>query len=166
MSLANIKRKDQGFTIVELLIVVVVIAVLAAITIVSYNGITGRANKAAAQAAVATFQKKAELFAADGTTGKYPVAGTDLSGATTDKSFFLQASAFDYITTTTTLTANNGTSKVNVRKCAASGTSQAAITSANITGLRIYSWDYDTGAMQSDANATNIGVTTVCPAAA
>ena len=33
----------QGFTIVELLIVVVVIAILAAITIVSYNGITQRA---------------------------------------------------------------------------------------------------------------------------
>jgi prepilin-type N-terminal cleavage/methylation domain-containing protein len=35
---------DEGFTIVELLIVVVVIAILAAITIVSYNGITNRAN--------------------------------------------------------------------------------------------------------------------------
>ena len=34
----------QGFTIVELLIVVVVIAILAAITIVSYNGITARAR--------------------------------------------------------------------------------------------------------------------------
>ena len=34
----------QGFTIVELLIVIVVIAILAAITIVSYNGITNSAN--------------------------------------------------------------------------------------------------------------------------
>jgi prepilin-type N-terminal cleavage/methylation domain-containing protein len=33
----------QGFTIVELLIVVIVIAILAAITIVAYNGITNRA---------------------------------------------------------------------------------------------------------------------------
>lgn len=39
----------SGFTIVELLIVVVVIAILASITVVSYNGITGRANDAAVQ---------------------------------------------------------------------------------------------------------------------
>jgi prepilin-type N-terminal cleavage/methylation domain-containing protein len=39
------KQKTDGFTIVELLIVVVVIAILAAITIVSYNGIQARANE-------------------------------------------------------------------------------------------------------------------------
>lgn len=37
-------KNSQGFTIVELLIVIVVIAILAAITIVSYNGITARAR--------------------------------------------------------------------------------------------------------------------------
>jgi len=37
----------QGFTIVELLIVIVVIAILAAITIVSYNGVTQRARETA-----------------------------------------------------------------------------------------------------------------------
>lgn len=36
--------RTNGFTIVELLIVVVVIAILAAITIVSYNGISDRAK--------------------------------------------------------------------------------------------------------------------------
>jgi prepilin-type N-terminal cleavage/methylation domain-containing protein len=43
------RQKTDGFTIVELLIVVVVIAILAAITIVSYNGIQARANDAAAK---------------------------------------------------------------------------------------------------------------------
>lgn len=38
------KRTINGFTIVELLIVIVVIAVLAAITIVSFNGIQARAK--------------------------------------------------------------------------------------------------------------------------
>lgn len=38
------QRNRQGFTIVELLIVVVVIATLAAITIISYNGITEAAK--------------------------------------------------------------------------------------------------------------------------
>ena len=42
--LVRTKSIAKGFTIVELLIVIVVIAILAAITIVSYNGIQGRAN--------------------------------------------------------------------------------------------------------------------------
>lgn len=43
------RLQQKGFTIVELLIVVVVIAILAAITIVSYNGIKDRADRAAMQ---------------------------------------------------------------------------------------------------------------------
>lgn len=40
-------KNKNGFTIVELLIVIVVIAILATITIVSYNGVTGRAKSVA-----------------------------------------------------------------------------------------------------------------------
>jgi prepilin-type N-terminal cleavage/methylation domain-containing protein len=43
----GVVKNKQGFTIVELLIVVVVIAILAAITIVSYNGINNRAQVSA-----------------------------------------------------------------------------------------------------------------------
>lgn len=50
--------KKQGFTIVELLIVVVVIAILAAISIVAYNGITNRAKESAAQSEAAQAAKK------------------------------------------------------------------------------------------------------------
>lgn len=38
--------RDEGFTIVELLIVIIVIAILAALTIVSYNGVVARAIEA------------------------------------------------------------------------------------------------------------------------
>jgi prepilin-type N-terminal cleavage/methylation domain-containing protein len=55
----------NGFTIVELLIVVVVIAVLAAITIVSYNGITQRAKAAVAQGAVDQAVKKLAIATLD-----------------------------------------------------------------------------------------------------
>lgn len=43
----NIKSKERGFTIVELLVVIVIIGILAAITIVSYTGVTAKANTAA-----------------------------------------------------------------------------------------------------------------------
>jgi general secretion pathway protein G len=39
------KTNQLGFTIVELLVVIVVIGILAAITIVSYTGITAKANE-------------------------------------------------------------------------------------------------------------------------
>lgn len=46
------KQKQQGFTIVELLIVIVVIGILAAITIVAYNGVQTRAENNKTSAAV------------------------------------------------------------------------------------------------------------------
>lgn len=54
-------RRDNGFTIVELLIVVVVIAILASITIVSFNGIKQRAEISAAQSDLTTTSKKLEI---------------------------------------------------------------------------------------------------------
>jgi prepilin-type N-terminal cleavage/methylation domain-containing protein len=38
------QKRQSGFTIVELLIVIVVIGILAAITIVSFNGVTAKAK--------------------------------------------------------------------------------------------------------------------------
>lgn len=63
-------KKQKGFTIVELLIVVVVIAILAAITIVSYNGITGRAKESAAKSDTANAIKSLEIFKV--TNSRYP----------------------------------------------------------------------------------------------
>ena len=90
-------KKQPGFTIVELLIVIVVIGILAAITIVAYNGIQQRAQAATAQsdlegaakqlamdqvttsaypATVALANSGAGLKASPGTTYQYAVNNT------------------------------------------------------------------------------------------
>lgn len=58
-------KQKQGFTIVELLIVIVVIAILAAVTIVAYTGIQNRAKNSGAQTAVSQAVKKIQLYAVD-----------------------------------------------------------------------------------------------------
>ena len=62
---SNIKAKNKGFTIVELLVVIVVIGILAAITIVSYVGITARANTQANKANAASVVASLEAGYAD-----------------------------------------------------------------------------------------------------
>ena len=58
-------RYKNGFTIVELLIVIVVIAILAAITILAYNGIQNRASDAAVQNDITSLMKKVQLDQVD-----------------------------------------------------------------------------------------------------
>lgn len=156
MSFTDIKTKNQGFTIVELLIVVVVIAILAAITIVSYNGITNRANASSAKSTAATWQKKIELYQAE--KGGYPFAFSSLNTAPTTSS-----DAW-YVAPTTplsaTLTADNGKNTVTVVPCGAS----AAATSTTTTGIRITYYIYDGAAANS--NILNLGNTGNCTATA
>ncbi len=61
----KVTHKRQGFTIVELLIVVVVIAILAAITIVAYNGIQDRTKQSVAQNSAAQMNKKVLSYAVE-----------------------------------------------------------------------------------------------------
>lgn len=71
-------RRQSGFTIVELLIVIVVIAILAAISIVAYTGIQNRANNAALLSAVDAYEKGFRLYYAK--HGTIPPDITDFGG--------------------------------------------------------------------------------------
>ena len=70
-------RKQTGFTIVELLIVIVVIGILAAITIVAYNGIQNRAHDTAVQSDLSNIAKKIRIYEAD--AGYYPAGSAQLA---------------------------------------------------------------------------------------
>lgn len=63
-------KKQSGFTIVELLIVIVIIAILATITVVAYNGITQRADNTRRIAAAKEWYKRIQAYTAANTA--YP----------------------------------------------------------------------------------------------
>jgi len=73
--LMNIKK--QGFTIVELLIVVVVIGILASITVVAYSGIQSRANDTAVQSDLRNSAQLIEAYNA--LNGHYPQLASELN---------------------------------------------------------------------------------------
>lgn len=69
------QKQFEGFTIVELLIVIVVIGILAAITIVAFNGVQAKAKTVQVKSTASTILKKVELYrtlSGDMTDG-YPI---------------------------------------------------------------------------------------------
>lgn len=162
MSFTDIKTKNQGFTIVELLIVVVVIAILAAITIVSYNGITARANTSAAQSLAANVIKKAELYAADESNSGYPLTGSALTNSSnSSKPYYMPSTSVNFTSGVAVPDNTNGKTYVRFLKCAATTqTNQSLIIASNISGVRITYYDFAAGTTKD----IDTGITTSCPA--
>ena len=68
----KIKKQNQGFTIVELLIVIVVIGLLAALVIVQFSNVQARTRDSERKSDIRAIQSKvAEFYALN---GRYPVA--------------------------------------------------------------------------------------------
>ena len=71
--------RRQGFTIVELLIVIVVIGILAAITIVAFNGVQNRANDTTVQSDLRSTYSKIRQFEA--INGRWPTLQAEINDA-------------------------------------------------------------------------------------
>ena len=78
MTTKNIK--NQGFTLVELLIVIVIIAILTVVSLVAYNGLQNQAKTSAAKSAADAVAKKAELY--NTSNSRYPEKLSDLTDKT------------------------------------------------------------------------------------
>ncbi len=133
----------QGFTIVELLIVIVVIGILAAITIVAYNGIQDRANDTAVQSDLANARKKIEAQKTVSTSGTY---GATPWGSTIDSSFSKNA----YTTSTN-----------NLLFCYANDGSEYGLIGISKSGKRLYVTN--TKSVVDYTGAWTSSGTTTCP---
>jgi len=132
----RIKEKESGFTIVELLVVIVVIAILAAITIISYAGVSARANTSSAQSAANAFIQKAEAYNADTTSG-YPTSINTLTSATSDKVYALSGVSVS----ASTVTSSSPNNTINYYRCgSASGWTTP-------TGIAVGYYNYGTPAV-------------------
>jgi prepilin-type N-terminal cleavage/methylation domain-containing protein len=66
----SLKRKESGFTIVELLIVIVVIGILAALVVTTFSGIQKKARDSERQTDINALHGQVEAYYAQ--NGKYP----------------------------------------------------------------------------------------------
>jgi prepilin-type N-terminal cleavage/methylation domain-containing protein len=142
MKLNNIKfnRNNRGFTIVELLVVIVVIGILAAITIVSYTGITNKANTTRAISNASTTQQVVEIMAADNTS--YPITVASImayAGSSRIPAGITVASP-----ATVTLGSGNGLANVTYSCLSAVAAAAPCLT----TGGRIGYYDFAAGSIQ------------------
>jgi len=75
-------RTDEGFTLIELMIVIVILGVLAGIVIFAVGGITDKGNVAACKSDIKTVSVAVEAYLAK--NGSYPAELDHGSASTTD----------------------------------------------------------------------------------
>jgi len=149
-NIKNLRKQEDGFTIVELLIVIVIIGILAALVIVAYTGIQNRARATKAETNASVVQKKAEAYAADDSLGNgvYPTTAAAMSGASGTASL----SGTNIVVGFAAPTNANGQTNVQLFTCDAG------------QGFQIKYFDYNTNAVSVSPKTKTGGTQTTCTA--
>ncbi|MDB5161772.1 MAG: hypothetical protein JWM52_280 [Candidatus Saccharibacteria bacterium] len=152
----------NGFTIIELLIVIVIIGILASITIISYTGVTQRTNTSNAAAAAQSVAQKVIVYNSE--TGTYPYAGSDLSIDST-KPYYLAPTVATYTLSSTQPSTPNDVKYVKCGTTPNSAQTDITLANHNITGIRLYYWTYNgtPNANSYIAAGNDSGAGVVCP---
>jgi prepilin-type N-terminal cleavage/methylation domain-containing protein len=98
--------RQNGFTIVELLIVIVVIAILATIALVAYNGVQARARDSIRKSDLATIKKALTLYNTD--TGSWIGDGSGCGGSGNGQYWFNYSNGTTYPVAIATCLTNAG----------------------------------------------------------
>ncbi len=77
----QLKKRNEGFTIVELLIVIVVIGILAALVLNTFQGVQARARDTERKTDINAMHTQVEVFFNDSSTGQYPLTAAGLTTA-------------------------------------------------------------------------------------
>lgn len=83
----SLKKHNQGFTIIELLIVIIVIGILAALVITTYSGIQKKARNTERQTDIKALQSHLEAYYTE--NGRYPTLA-DLNTQPTTGNWWVQ----------------------------------------------------------------------------
>lgn len=111
-----VHNKKNGFTLVELMIVIVIVGVLAAIAVPIYTSNVKRAKMSEADASLGTIRTQLRVYYAE--YGDYPATSGNVVGATWNN---IQASQLDGKYFPNTAYTYTGTDSTYTITCAASG---------------------------------------------
>ncbi len=144
------RKRNSGFTLVEILIVVVILGILAAIVIPQFTSASESARASSLSSTLQTIRSQLELYQVQH-NGDYPTAlqmvawvnltsTTDVAGATTGSDFgpYLQKAPTNPFTLGSTVADDNSE---DWKYTAATGAVRAVVPAAKITELSLHASD-------------------------